>query len=69
MLGHREGINNDKSQPKEIFLEMVKSDEYPATFTDGPIFINQCSGGRGNLVLAKQKDDNFSFKNEPSIDH
>ena len=35
-------------QPKEIFLEVVKSDEYLAMFAGGPTFANTCSGGRGN---------------------
>jgi hypothetical protein len=34
-------------QPKEIFLEIVKSDEYLETFADGPHFANQLSGGCG----------------------
>ena len=34
--------------PKEIFLEIVKSDEYPATVADGPAFANKGSGDRGS---------------------
>ena len=43
-------------EPKEIFLEIVKSDEYLATFADGPTFAKK---------VRKQKYDDFSFKMGP----
>ena len=49
-----------------MFLEIVKSDKYPASFTDSPPFANQHSEGRYNSVFfAKQEEDDFSFKMSP----
>ena len=49
-------------EPNEIFIEIVKSDEYRATFADSPTFAKKCAGNRGEYFLAKQKEGEFTFK-------
>ena len=45
-----EALKRETSEPEEIFLEIVKSVEYLATFADGPTFAKKCAGNRGNQV-------------------
>ena len=41
-------LKRGKSESKEMFLDIVKSDEYLASFADGPTFAKKCAENRDN---------------------
>ena len=43
-------LKRGKSESKEIFLDIVNSDEYLANFADGPTFAKKFAENRDNYV-------------------